>query len=92
METSFMNTVNKDFEADMPSIGMRLCATGFTGSCRFVSVAIGTGVVNSGEYSLLVSPAEARGIAEAFTLAADYAEPADAFAECAPVPVPTMEF
>ena len=92
METSFMNTVNKDFEADMPSIGMRLCAAGFTGSCRFVSVRIGNGVINSGEYSLLITPAEARAIAGAFTLAAEYAEPAGSFTECVPVPIPAVEF
>ncbi len=70
-----MASINKDFDAPLASIGMRLCATGFTGDQRFVVARIGSGALNSGEYSMLISAAEARAIADAFTRAADFAEP-----------------
>lgn len=70
-----MTTINHDFDADLDSIGMKLCATGFTGSCRFVSLRIGNGVIGGGEFGLLITPDEARAVADAFTRAANFAEP-----------------
>ena len=71
-----MTTINHDFDADLASIGMKLCATGFTGDCRFVSARIGNSAIGGGgEFSLLITPDEARAIADAFIRAANYAEP-----------------
>ena len=70
-----MPVIDKDFDVPIASIGMQLRATGFTGDQRFVVARIGTGAVNSGEYSMLISADEARAIADVFTRAADFAEP-----------------
>lgn len=70
-----MTTINHDFDADLASIGMKFCATGFTGDCRFVSARIGNSAIGGGEFSLLVTPDEARAIADAFIRAANFAEP-----------------
>ena len=70
-----MTTINHDFDADIASIGMKFCATGFSGDCRFVSVKISNGVIGGAEFCMLVTPDEARAIADAFIRAADFAEP-----------------
>ena len=51
-----MNTINHDFSADIASIGMKFCATGFSGDCRFVSVKISNGVIGGAEFTMLVPP------------------------------------
>lgn len=70
-----MATINQDFPADIASIGMKFCATGFTGDCRFVSVKISNGVIGGAEFTMLVTPDEARAIADSVIRAADFAEP-----------------
>jgi hypothetical protein len=70
-----MATINQDFPADLASIGMKFCATGFTGDCRFVSVKISNGVIGGAEFTMLVTPDEARVIADTFVRAAAFAEP-----------------
>ena len=70
-----MATINDNFDADIASIGMKFCATGFTGDCRFVSVKISNGVIGGAEFTMLVTPDEAHVIAAACIRAADFAEP-----------------